>query len=110
MMWSAMTLLAAVLAVASCGSDLGGLPTYKAVDNRTDESITIVWLRENGDRTELAEVPAGKSASVHMSAYGNSEYVCEDGDLVAVDAAGREVARSPMNCSPWVIESAEPSA
>jgi hypothetical protein len=105
---SVVTTLLMVVTLAGCGSDLDGLPTYKAVENQTDQAITILWLRESGEQTVLAEVPAGKSASVHMSAYGNSRYVCDDGDLVAVDPAGREVARSPMNCSPWVIESSEP--
>jgi len=101
---SALTILLLVASVVACGSDLEGLPTYKAVENRTDEAITVIWLRESGEQTVLVEVPAGKEASVHFSAYGNSKYVCDDGQLVAVDPAGDEVARSPTNCSPWVIE------
>jgi hypothetical protein len=104
---SALTILPMVVAVAGCGSDLDGLPTYKAVENRTDEAITIIWLRESGEQTVLVEVPAGKEASVHFSAYGNSKYVCDDGELVALDPSGHAVARSPTNCSPWVIETPE---
>lgn len=103
-----MTTLLIAVVLMGCGSDLDGLPTYKHVENRTDEAITIVWQRETGEQIELVEVAAGESASVRFSGYGNSQYVCDDGELVAVNPAGGEVARSPTNCSPWVIESSPP--
>jgi hypothetical protein len=105
----ALTTLLMVVVAASCATDLGGLPTYWNFKNQTDEAIAIVWHRENGEQIMLVkEVSAGESASVNVNPYGNPREACGDGELVAVDPAGREIARSPTNCNPWVIESSEP--
>ena len=98
-----------VIVVASCGSDLDGLPMYWNFKNQTDEAIAIVWHRENGEQVVLVkEVSAGTSASLAVNEYGDPEEVCGDGELVAVDAVGHELARSPSICKPWVIEPSEP--
>jgi hypothetical protein len=106
---SAVTTLLMVVVAAGCGSDLDGLPMYFNVENRTAEAFSIVWHRENGQQQILVvEVSAGKWVPLHVNEYGDPEDVCGDGELVAIDPAAREVARSPMNCRPWVIESSKP--
>ena len=105
----AVTTLLMVVSVAGCASDLDGLPMYVAFENRTDEAISIIWHRKSGEEIPVArDVPAGKSAYLDVNEYGDPEAVCGDGELVAVDAAGREVARSQTPCTHWVIESSEP--
>jgi hypothetical protein len=100
-----VTPLLIAVVLASCGSDLDGLPMYFDVENRTDEAISIVWHRENGEqRIVVVEVSAGKWVPLHVNEYGDPDDVCGDGELVALDPAGREVARSPMDCRPWVID------
>ncbi len=105
-----VTTLLVVLAVAGCGvSDRDGLPMSVAFENRTNEAISIIWHRESGEQISVArDVPAGKSAYLHVNDYGDPEAVCGDGELVAVDAAGHEVARTPTICLHWVIESPQP--
>jgi len=106
---SVVTTLLAV-AVAGCGvSDVDGLPMSVAFENRTDEAISIIWHRKSGEQISVArDVPAGKSAYLDVNEYGDPEAVCGDGELVAVDEAGREVARTPTICLHWVIESPQP--
>jgi hypothetical protein len=108
---SVVTTLLAV-AVAGCGvSDVDGLPMSVAFENRTDEAISIIWHRKSGEQISVArDVPPGKSAYLHVNEYGDPEAVCGDGELVAVDAAGREVARRSRVCPHWVIEPSEPPA
>jgi hypothetical protein len=106
---SALTTLL-VFVTAGCGSDLGGISIWWNFKNQTDEAITIVWHRENGEQIVLdQDLPAGLTGTVEVNAYGDPEAICGDGELVAVDPGGREVARSPMVCNAWVIESSEPS-
>lgn len=106
---SLVTTLLAVVAVAGCGvSDVDGLPMSVAFENRTDEAISIIWHRKSGEEISVArDVSPGKSAYLDVNEYGDPEAVCGDGELVAVDAAGREVARSQTPCTHWVIESSE---
>ncbi|HET9084417.1 MAG TPA: hypothetical protein VFN41_08405 [Candidatus Limnocylindrales bacterium] len=107
-MSAGIALLAAVVAVAGCCCDLDGLPFSIALENRTDEAISVIWHRDSGEQVFVArDVRAGLSAYMNINAYGGQEEVCGDGELVAVDAAGREVARRPMLCTHWVIESSE---
>ena len=106
-MSAGIALLAAVVAVAGCCCDLDGLPFSIAMENQTDETISVVWHRDSGEQVFVArDVPAGKSAYMDINEYGGQEEVCGDGELVAVDADGSEVARRPMFCTHWVIESA----
>lgn len=89
--------------VAGCTTDERGLPTGRLFDNRTGVVVTVVWARESGERVTQATLQPGGTADVTMNKFGNPNEVCGDGDLVALDAAGRELIRTPASCGRWVI-------
>ena len=95
-----VALAAAFIAVlaAACGTDLNGLPTEWRFDNRTNGPVTIIWERQDGQRVELTTVAPGERGSVSVNQYGNPRYLCDDGEMVAIDRAGLELDRWPTTC------------
>lgn len=91
------------LALVGCVTDIGGLPTYWNFDNRTQDTVTVIWHRESGEQVDITTIEAGEAATVDVDRYGDSRDVCSDGEFVFTTAAGEVVMRGTMSCNPWVI-------
>jgi hypothetical protein len=63
---------------------------YFNVENRTDETISIVWQRENGEQQILVvEVSAGKWVPLHVNGYGGRTCVAMAGSWPSIRPAAR---------------------
>jgi hypothetical protein len=99
-LWAA---LAGLVVVAGCTTD-ERMPTYRDFDNRTGQTVTVVWERGGGERVTHATLAPGETAYVTMNDFGDPRQVCGEGDEVALDLAGRELIRRPASCgSVWII-------
>lgn len=109
--------LAALLAAGTtaCGTDTNGLPTEWRFDNQTERPLTVVWERDSGERVELTTVEPGARGTVSVNRYGNPRYVCEEGEIAALDPDGVEIGRWPTTCEivevpvPTPVTGGEPS-
>ena len=92
--------MAAVIAAiaTACGTDTNGLPTDWRFDNRTNGPVTIIWERDDGQSVELTTVAPGERGSVSVNKFGNPRYVCDDGEMAAIDRAGVELGRWSTTC------------
>jgi hypothetical protein len=97
-LWLALTLM--LLASCMAISPLDDHPVLSVV-NETDVTVEVVIEWPNGDESVVASDLAPGS-SISYDRLGD----CDDGQLVARDLAGVEIARSgPPVCRPsqWVI-------
>ena len=94
--------LASIVVLAACATDRSACRP-RDFDNRTAPAVTVVWERAGGERVTLATLAAGGTSYVHVNEFGDPRDVCGDGDLVALDASGKELIRTPASCDRWVI-------
>jgi hypothetical protein len=100
----ALVLAAAItVAIAACGSDLGGLPTTLVLENQTGTPVTVIWVRENAAPVDHGRIANGETLRVDMNRFGNTREVCSDGELVVYDDRGTELIKGGAPCEPWVI-------